>query len=412
MARSVNVEAGMTAAARAVAVPFTLGMRWARHGLGARSDELPPVRWTLGLVSKVVLDDIFFISELVSATFVSLGHRHRLASEIEGCLELYADRGWLQDPASYHQAPPPLSDVSYEDVSTAFKNHSHQRIAFESGYEPHVDEPGRERWLGREANRTGHAWLFEHPGEPRPWVVCVPGYRMGRPLIDKVGFRVKWLHRELGLNVAIPVMPLHGPRNVGRRNGDHFLSGDFVDTVHAQSQAVWDTRRLMGWLRGRGAPDIAVYGVSLGGYTAALLSSLDSDLDLSIIGIPATDFVALLESHMPDFAVSWAGRLGLPFDSLRQLLKVISPLAMPPMVPHDRRFLYAASVDGLAAPTQARELWRHWGRPRLDWYEGSHVSFLWEKKVERLVADALSAAGMIAPDAFAARGRARSMLTR
>ncbi|MBW2231174.1 MAG: hypothetical protein JRH17_12390, partial [Deltaproteobacteria bacterium] len=109
MARSVNVEAGMTAAARAVAVPFTLGMRWARHGLGARSDELPPVRWTLGLVSKVVLDDIFFISELVSATFVSLGHRHRLASEIEGCLELYADRGWLQDPASYHQAPPPLS---------------------------------------------------------------------------------------------------------------------------------------------------------------------------------------------------------------------------------------------------------------------------------------------------------------
>jgi hypothetical protein len=283
-------------------------------------------------------------------------------------------------------------------VTTRFS--AHQRIAFESGYAPKEGEPGRARWLGWKANATAHSWLFEHPGAPRPWVVCVPGYRMGSPLVDRIGFRVRWLHRGLGLNVAIPVMPLHGPRSVGRRNGDHFLSGDFVDTIHAQSQAVWDTRRLIGWLRERGAPSIGVYGVSLGGYTTALVSSLERDVDLCIVGVPATDFVALLESHMPAMVVNWAGRLGFPFESLRQLLRVISPLAMPPMVPHDRRYLYAASVDGLAAPSQAQALWRHWDRPRMDWYEGSHVSFLWEPKVARLVVDALASAGMISPMAI------------
>ena len=85
---------------------------------------------------------------------------------------------------------------------------------------PHPGEPGRERWLAYEANRTGHAWLLKHPGPPRPWLVCVPGYRMGRPAVDFTGFRAGWLYKTLGLNVAIPVIPLHGPRRVGSRLGN------------------------------------------------------------------------------------------------------------------------------------------------------------------------------------------------
>ena len=32
-------------------------------------------------------------------------------------------------------------------------------LTFESLYEPHAEEPGRERWLGYEKNRTVHAWV-------------------------------------------------------------------------------------------------------------------------------------------------------------------------------------------------------------------------------------------------------------
>ena len=112
--------------------------------------------------------------------------------------------------------------------------------------------PVATRWLGYERNRTAHAWLLRHPGPPRPWLVCVHGYRMGFPLADFTGFPAAWFHHELGLNVAFPVLPLHGPRKIGLRTGDGFLSGDYLDTIHLQTQAVWDIRRLIRWLRGRG----------------------------------------------------------------------------------------------------------------------------------------------------------------
>ncbi len=387
------VPTGAGIVARAAAAPITLGMRWVRHGVARPQADIPSAKFSLSLASKIALDDLFFASELVSATFVSLSHRSRLAREISGSLDFFESRGWLTDPSAYHELPPPMGETKVSAVHSAFGFYRH--LEWESGYAPHPGEPGRERWLNFQSNRTAHAWLFEHPGEPRPWVVCIPGYRMGHHLIDFTGFKVRWLHGALGMNVAVPVMPLHGPRSQGSRGGDGFLSGDFVDTVHAQSQSVFDTRRLIHLLRSLGAPSIAAYGISLGGYTTALLSSLEKEIDCAIVGVPASDFVALLEGHMPDFAVRLAARIGLPFDSLRDLMRVVSPLAIEPLVPGDRRFIYAATHDGLAIPSQARDLWRHWNQPRIEWYQGSHVSFLWESKVKSLIVEGLSAAGML-----------------
>ena len=53
-----------------------------------------------------------------------------------------------------------------------------------------------------------------------------------------------------------------GTRCIGRRSGDGFLAGDFIDTVHAQAQAVWDVRRLMHWLHSQGAPAVGTYGLT------------------------------------------------------------------------------------------------------------------------------------------------------
>jgi hypothetical protein len=216
-------------------------------------------------------------------------------------------------------------------------------------------------------------------------------------LIDFTGFRARWLHQTLGVNVAIPVMPLHGPRRVGRRGGDGFLSGDFVDTVHAQAQAVWDVRRLIGWLRAQGAPGVGVYGVSLGGYTAALVASLESKLDCVIAGIPASNFVQLARAHAPALLVRAAERAGFCLDRIERLLRVVSPLALEPKVPHARRFLYAGLADRLASPDQASDLWRHWGQPRMLWYHGSHVSFVWEPEIQPLIAEALATSGLSTP---------------
>ncbi|MFQ5515536.1 MAG: alpha/beta hydrolase family protein [Myxococcota bacterium] len=373
--------------------PLLLGLRWISRPRLPELAEVPRTRLDPGLIAKMALDELFLSTELFSATIVSLRDRERMATELDEGLELWEQRGWSDAPTSYHRTPPDLTRARVDAYGSLWGPYRHLR--FESGYEPHPEEPGRERWLSYAPNRTAHAWLLEHPGPPRPWLVCIPGYRMGHPAVDFTGFRIRWLHLELGLNLAIPVLPLHGPRRVGRRGGDGFLSGDFVDTLHAQTQAVWDVRRLIGWLRAQRAPAVGAYGVSLGGYTTALVAALESELECVVAGNPAADFVRLLRAHAPSFVVGLASRLGFPFDSIQRLLRVVSPLTLPPSIPHARRFLYAALVDRLATPDHARDLWRHWGRPRLEWYRGSHVSFLWERKVEALLEEAFRSCGLL-----------------
>jgi hypothetical protein len=382
---------------RSSAAPVLLGLRWMRRRLTEPDGSWPRARIAPGrslrLASKVALDELFFTTELASSAFVSLRDRSRLTREIHEGVDLFDRRGWLEDPRRFHVDPPALEEVEVTPRRSPWGRFS--VLSFESGYAPHAGEPGRDRWLAHESNRTARAWLMEHPGPARPWLVCVPGYRMGHPAVDFTGFRAGWLHRRLGLNVAIPVMPLHGPRRSGRRGGDGFFSGDFVDTLHGQAQAIWDIRRLVGWLRRDGTPGVGVHGVSLGAHTAALLAGLDPDLACVIAGIPAADFTQLARQHVPELLVRVAERFQFPFSKIEQLLKVVSPLALSPLVARERCFLYAGIADQLASPDHARALWNHWRRPRLAWYEGSHVSFVWESKVKSLVHEALQTSGLL-----------------
>jgi len=383
----------VTLAVRSGAVPVVVGARLAGRWLAEESTDLPALRRGLAVASKIALDEFFLATEIAAARVISLLDRGRLVDELTAALALFEERGWIESPASYHRPPPTLRRAVLE--RRRLPSLPYECLRFESGYEPHAGEPGRERWLAYAANRTGYAWVMRHPGAPRPWLVCVPGYRMGHPLVDLAGFRARWLHRRLGLNVAIPVLPLHGPRRIGVRGGDGYFSGDFVDTLHAQTQAVWDVRRLIGWLRGDGAPAIGVHGVSLGAYTTALVSALEPDLDCVVAGIPAADFPRLVRSHVPGLVFRVAERLGLNFERIERLLRVVSPFAFPPAVPRERCYLYAGLADRLASPDHARDLWEHWGRPRLAWYHGSHVSFLWEPEVKRLLLEAFKDRGLL-----------------
>ena len=80
------------------------------------------------------------------------------------------------------------------------------------------------------------------------------------------------------------------------------------------------------------------------------------------------------------------------------LLRVVSPLAMQPLISRERRAIFAGIADRVVPAAEANALWRHWERPRIAWYQGTHRAFLSTPEGRTFVAAALRAAGLAAPE--------------
>jgi hypothetical protein len=356
-------------------------------------DGVPQAVFSYRLAAEVAVDEALISTMFFTVQLPRAGDQARIPREVSEARARFEAEGWLEKPAGYHVTPPALEAPRIARART--RNVDYEHLSFASGYEPRLGEPGRERWLARVANRTAHAWVLRHAGPPRPWLVCIHGYQMGSPLIDLLAFQPEIFHRRLGLNLLVPTLPLHGLRKSGRRSGDGFLSGDPIDTLHAEAQAMWDLRRLLGWLReDQAAPQVGVMGFSLGGYNTALLASLDAGLACAIAGIPVTDFTRTYYRHLPPLHVESVERHGLEETALRDLMRVVSPLALEPQIPRERRWIFGGVADRLVPADQVRDLWEHWDKPRIAWYSGSHLTFRLHPSVAKLVLTALVDSGL------------------
>lgn len=353
--------------------------------------DVPEPAPSVRLALQVAVDEAI-LSGLTLRTTLAIDP-DAVRAEVHAARELFDERGWLNDPASYHLAPPPLERVDSMARHAVGVDFEHFRFA--SGYEPHADEPGRDRWLSYTPTQTAHAWILRHVGPPRPWLLCIHGYEMGMAPLDLLAFRAKELHRRLGVNLAINVLPLHGPRRIGRSSGSGFLAGNFLDTIHAEAQAMWDLRRLLSWIQSQTDQAIGLFGLSLGGYNASLLAGLADGLACVVAGIPATDFSRLTWRHGPALQLRYAERHGLVHDEVAEVLRVVSPLALAPRVAHERLAIFAGVADRLVPPDQPRDLWQHWGRPAIHWYQGAHVTFRAHPPVRALLEKTLRDAGVV-----------------
>jgi len=93
-----------------------------------------------------------------------------------------------------------------------------------------------------------------------------------------------------------------------------------------------------------------------------------------------------VEALLTPFYEQW----GLRWRSLERVNRVVSPLAVQPVIAHEARYIYGGLVDRWVRPGNVHALWEHWDRPAICWYEGSHLSFPLEQKVTDFVSDALA----------------------
>ena len=341
--------------------------------------------------AKAALDEVLLAYFVGTARLPNGDEIIRLGEDAARLEQIVKERGWAEHPEKLHATPPPPERVYVQQAR--LYGQTYERVSFPSGFTLDASLPGAEIWGQHTHNNQAVGWVLRHPGAPRPWLLCIHGYRMGEAWMDMALFPPSWLHDRLGLNLFMPVLPLHGPRRVGLRSGDQYLDGNPLDLLYAQIQALWDVRRALAWLRSQEEnPRIGVLGYSLGGYNTGLLVQYERDLDFAIAGIPPTDFAAALWRHIPPAHRDYLAAHGLDVDRYRRLLRPVSPLARPPLLDRDRLYMFAGAADRVVLPDQAVALAKHWQVP-VQWYQGAHLTFRGEEVVRGHIEAAMQRAG-------------------
>ncbi len=355
------------------------------------TDGAPPPEPGLLMDAKTALDEALLAYLAGTSRLPTADEIVRIGGDARRLEEVAGQRGWLEHPERLHAAPPAPERVYVQQARVY--GWTYERVSYPSGFAPDPELPGADLWAQHQGNRQALGWVLRHPGPPRPWLVCVHGYRMGEAWLDFLLFPPRWLHERLGLNLFMPVLPLHGPRRVGLRSGDQYLDGNPLDLVHAQTQALWDLRRGLAWLRSQeDGARIGLLGYSLGGYNAALLAQYDERLDFVVAGIPPSDLGAALWRHLPPSHREYFAAHGLDLERYRRLLKPVSPLARAPKVDRDRLYLFGGTADRLVLPDQTLALSKHWQVP-VQWYQGAHLTFRSETVVRSHIEAAMQRAG-------------------
>ncbi len=287
-----------------------------------------------------------------------------------------ADSG---DPTRFFHAPPGGVRVEARHAGlTRFRPKDGRclDLRFTSPFEP-VNPRERRAYLRHKKNRTAHLRYWSHRDGPRPTILAIHGFSADLYLLNEWFFALPWLY-SIGYDVALFTLPFHGARQTrySAFSGHGFFAGGVARINEAFGQAVLDFRIFVDHLmRERGVPRVGVTGVSLGGFTSALLAATEPRLSFAIPNVPLVSVPDLVLEWQPiGLALRGALKaLGQSVADARRMLAVTSPLTYKPLLPRERLMVIGGVGDRLAPPKHSRLLAEHWGHCGLYWFPGSHL---------------------------------------
>ena len=338
-------------------------------GRGQQSAGIPA--WRLGIreFGETATDELFIA---ISALYREVPDLDAVRAAVADCARAAPELERL-GVAGAHRPPPPLASLELRRRRVGRLRFEH--LEFES--RPSLP-PSLAAYAGVE---VAHVRVLRHDDGPRPWLVFVHGAEQGR-LDDLFAFRAAHLHHRLGLNVAFPVLPQHGPR---RDLGRSWPGFDLLGNVATMVRAVSDVRSVVGWVADQQPISTAVLGMSLGGPVAALVAGLDPRVDAVAATVPMLDAHETIASHVV--------RTGSRGRQLARLLRaepvhavgtVVDPTALEPRCPPDRRLVVAAIGDRMTSVRAAQRLHQRWGGS-IHWHGGGHIGHLMSRDVRTAV---------------------------
>lgn len=286
-----------------------------------------------------------------------------------------------EDPNEFFRPPEKAVRVHYRPVA---RYHFHpedgeaRSLHFESPFEP-VNPALRKRYLNHRRNRVAWAQHWRHDGEPRPTLILIHGFAADPYWLNTRWLALPWFYKQ-GFDVLLYTLPFHGRRKgpLAPFSGAQFFSQGLAMLNETFAHAIHDLRLFMNYLRRLGSPAIGATGISLGGYTTALLAALEDDLAFAIPNVPLSSVIDLMAGWFPvNRNLRLMKRhLGEDMAGLRRLTALHSPLTWPARVPAHRRMIIGGAGDRFAPPHQVWLLWQHWRQCRLHWFPGNHLIHL------------------------------------
>ncbi|MEM9697028.1 MAG: alpha/beta hydrolase, partial [Myxococcota bacterium] len=193
------------------------------------------------------------------------------------------------------------------------------------------------------------ARVFRRPGE-RPLMVLIHGYRGGNYRVEEKLWPVRWFLRR-GVDVALFTLPFHGVR----RKDTPFFTYDPRVTIETLRQAIIDLRALLAAVRGR-HKGVGVAGMSLGGYTTALLATVEP-LDLVCPFIPLGSFAD--SARDSGWLNGSPAEQSIQYAAIERAYAAIDPFQRVPKAEPERCVVIAGAGDRITPATQAERLAEH-----------------------------------------------------
>ncbi len=251
-------------------------------------------------------------------------------------------------------------------------------LSFESNFRP-VNPALREGYARFRRNRIAWAEHWRHDGPARPTICVIHGFVADPYWINSRFLALPWFYKQ-GYDVLLYTLPFHGRRQerTSPFSGHGYFSHGIAHLNETIAHAVHDFRLYLDYLEALGAPAFGVTGISLGGFTTALLAATEDRLAFAVPNVPLASIPDLMLEWNPSSTVLRATlRLGgQDIRQMRHASAVSSPLTYAPKLPKERLMIVAGAGDRFASPKHSRLLWDHWDHPRLHWFPGNHLIHL------------------------------------
>ena len=292
---------------------------------------------------------------------------------------------------------PPHSGASLVEHMRGIGDAIHPSPQALGGFEPeHVSKrlwKAPSPWPGAEGNnKIWYAERFTAPSgtssgaggrtpgagqdDPPPAIILLHGWLLDRP---QLAIYRSWARHvaKRGIEVWVPFFPYHMRRaDPGEVSGQRALSPDLSTSFDMVRQAVAEARLLAGWLRRR-TTRVGIWGMSLGGWVAALTTTLDDDWDAVALWAPvAAPAEVLFESGLVELLREAIIEGGISADDFAAPeLAPMTPTRSDTRIHRSKMLVVAGAYDQVVSPRSVARLARRWNVD-VHWVPHGHISLM------------------------------------